>query len=65
MIMVKKKYLAPALKEIEIKQSQFLCGSGVTGPNGTGYGGVDTGGTKDPSSRRYSGWDNDEDEEDI
>ena len=64
MIMVKKTYTAPALKEIEIKQTQFLCGSGVTG-NGIGYGGKDTNGTKDPSSRRYNGWDDDEDEEDI
>ena len=44
---------------------QVLAGSGVRGNNGSGYGGVDTGGTKDPAAPRYHGYDDDdEDEED-
>lgn len=31
---------------------------------GVGYGGIDEEGTKDPSARRFSVWDDDEEEED-
>ena len=32
----------------------------IIGPEGTGYGGVDENGTKDPASRLFDVWDDDE-----
>jgi hypothetical protein len=48
--MEKKEYTAPAVVLVKTEATQLLSGSGV---NATGleYGGVDTGGAIDPSSR--------------
>ena len=63
---MKKTYLAPQVLIVEVKGQQILAGSDVssTGLSGfNGYGGVDTNGTKDPSSRHNNGWWDDEDED--
>ena len=57
---MKKTYKSP-VTEIVVSSMQPLL-NGVSG-EGMGYGGVDEGGTKDPSSRRRRHWDDDEDEE--
>lgn len=49
MIMKKKKYIAPECEVIESDSIELLT---VSDPDrGIGYGGVDTGGTKEPSAR--------------
>ena len=58
----KKTYIVPAIAEEAVLTEQFLAVSGVSSDNGIGYGGVDTEGEKDPSSRRDA-WDDLEDEE--
>ena len=58
----KKTYIVPAIAEEAVLTEQFLADSGVSSDNGIGYGGVDTEGEKDPSSRRDA-WDDLEDEE--
>ena len=52
----KKTYIVPAIAEEAVLTEQFLADSGVSSDNGIGYGGVDTEGEKDPSSRRDA-WD--------
>ena len=58
----KKTYIVPAIAEEAVLTDQLLADSGVSSDNGIGYGGVDTEGSKDPSSRRDA-WDDLEDEE--
>lgn len=58
----KKTYIVPAIAEEAVLTEQFLADSGVSSDNGIGYGGVDTEGEKDPSSRRDA-WDDLDDEE--
>ena len=58
----KKTYIVPAIAEEAVLTEQFLADSGVSSDNGIGYGGVDTEGEKDPSSRRDA-WDDPEEEE--
>ena len=58
----KKTYIVPAIAEEAVLTDQLLADSGVSSDNGIGYGGVDTEGEKDPSSRRDA-WDDLEDEE--
>lgn len=59
---MKKRYIAPQItREVALRVHAMLCasdGSGVTS-NGIGYGGVDTGGTLDPSAREDDFWDED------
>jgi hypothetical protein len=44
---------------------QMLAASGVSGKGGKiGYGGVDSGGTKDPSAPAYEDYDDEEEEDD-
>ena len=62
MMKTKKTYIVPAIAEEAVLTEQFLADSGVSSDNGIGYGGVDTEGEKDPSSRRDA-WDDLEDEE--
>ena len=51
MIMKKKNYIAPEYEVIESDSIELLT---VSDPDrGIGYGGVDTGGTKEPSARAY------------
>ena len=52
----KKTYIVPAIAEEAVLTEQFLADSGVSSDNGIGFGGVDTEGEKDPSSRRDA-WD--------
>lgn len=58
----KKTYIVPAIAEEAVLTEQFLADSGVSSDNGIGYGGVDTEGEKEPSSRRDA-WDDLDDEE--
>ncbi len=61
--MMKKKYTVPLMENIAMSCLQMLTASdSVKGPDGTGYGGVDTDGTKDPASRQYNSWGGDEEE---
>jgi hypothetical protein len=48
--MKKKAYMMPAMQVVKIDNVQLLSGSGVTSENGIGFGGVDEGGTLDPSA---------------
>lgn len=58
----KKIYIVPAIAEEAVLTEQFLADSGVSSDNGIGFGGVDTEGEKDPSSRRDA-WDDLDEEE--
>jgi len=58
--MMKKTYMAPESGVVMLKRVELLTIS--SGDRGIGYGGVDTGGAKDPSGRAYD-YDYDEDEE--
>ena len=62
MMKTKKTYIVPAIAEEAVLTEQFLADSGVSSDNGIGYGGVDTEGSKDPSSRRDA-WDDLDEEE--
>ena len=62
MMKTKKTYIVPAIAEEAVLTEQFLADSGVSSDNGIGYGGVDTEGEKDPSSRRDA-WDDLDEEE--
>lgn len=67
---MKKKYSAPSILVSEMELATVICVSGVGG-SGTpgepgqdiGYGGVDEGGVKNPASRQFNGWG--EEEEDL
>ena len=60
---MKKQYIRPSMSEEKLDSMQLLSGSIKSSNDEIGYGGVDDGGTLDPSSRRFGiGWD-DEDEE--
>ena len=60
---MKKQYIIPYMSEVTLDSMQLLSGSIKSSNDEIGYGGVDDGGTKDPSSRRYQfDWD-EEDEE--
>lgn len=59
---MKKNYIAPAItREVALKERTIVCASGVTS-DGIGYGGVDTDGTMEPSSRQDNGWLDEENE---
>lgn len=62
---MKMKYFKPSIKMIMVPTDDLLTGSlngYVDGNSGIGYGGVDTGGNKDPEAKEYfqvefqSGW---------
>ena len=61
--MKKNTYIVPTVTEEVVLTEQFLASSGVNSNNGIGYGGVDTEGEKEPSSR-HNVWE-DFDEEDF
>ena len=46
---MKKLYITPLMKQEQAEASEILASSGVGSDIGIGYGGVDTGGTLDPS----------------
>ena len=58
-----KKYLKPSTEVVETKLTELICGSkDITSDKSIDYGGIDEEGTKDPASRRYNNWEEDEDE---
>ena len=59
---MKKQYIRPSMSELTLDSMQLLSGSIKSSNDDIGYGGVDDGGTKDPSSRRF-GFDWDEEDE--
>lgn len=59
---MKKQYIKPSMSEVTLDSMQLLSGSIKSSNDDIGYGGVDDGGTKDPSSRRF-GFDWDEEDE--
>ena len=63
---MKKVYMTPTLEVVRMMTMQVLAGSGVTGNNGIGHGGIDHDGSHDPSAphHRYNEDEEDEEEED-
>lgn len=62
---MKKNYIAPSIEVANIEMQQMFAGSDgfTTNQEGLGgYGGVDTDGSKNPSSRRRSIWDDEEED---
>ena len=58
---MKKMYSKPQMELVEMATAYMLASSdSIKGLDGMGYGGVDDDGTKDPSSRQYNGWNDDE-----
>ena len=67
---MKKKYSVPNIQVNKIGLAAMVCVSGVCGSGVSGepgedidYGGVDGEGTKDPASRRFNEWGEEEEEE--
>lgn len=49
---MKKIYLKPAVDVVNIESSSLVCASDdIVSPKGMKYGGIDTGGAKDPEAR--------------
>jgi len=60
----KKKYSTPIIVKTIVVNMQLLSASdSITSPNGIKYGGVDAGGTRDPSSRRFNDFEDDDEED--
>lgn len=60
---MKKEYMQPSVMMVQTRLAMIICDSqGITSDKGIDYGGVDEDGTKEPAARRYSVW-NDEEEE--
>ena len=58
---MKKIYMKPSTEVVETKLTGLICGSNdITTDKGINYGGIDEEGTKDPASRRYDNWEEDE-----
>ena len=58
---MKKMYSKPQMELVEMATAYMLANSdSIKGLDGTSYGGVDEDGTKDPASRQYNGWNDDE-----
>lgn len=54
---MKKTYLQPSAEMDYMETESMICSSpGVASDTGIGYGGVDEEGVKDPASRRYDVW---------
>ena len=54
---MKKRYIIPQVSIVQIMHELPIAGSGVTGNNGIGYGGVDTDGTLEPSVKEFNEFD--------
>ena len=52
---MKKRYIQPCMKDERAQAAEILAGSGVTGNDGIGYGGIDNNGTLDPEAKE-SAW---------
>lgn len=63
---MKKMYSKPQMEVVSVSVADLLANSNsITGPEGTGYGGVDEDGSIIPAARRHHGvWEDDEEEED-
>jgi hypothetical protein len=60
---MKKNYIQPSVSMDKMGIQVILAGSpGVTSNKGIGYGGVDVDGIKDPASRQWDMWDDEDDE---
>ena len=61
---MKKVYIAPTMgKNIDMDITLLTTSTSITGMDDEiGYGGVDENGEKDPSSRFYQGWNEEEEE---
>ena len=55
--MKRKRYMSPAIEAEGMSAMELLAASGVRSDKGIGYGGVDSGGTKDPSAPGYDDYD--------
>lgn len=53
---MKKTYIEPQMKVCFYDTESILDGTGVTGDNGTDWGGVDETGEKDPDANSMSTW---------
>ena len=61
---MKKIYAHPQAVITDIEAREFLMSSGVSDPErNIDYGGVDAEGEKDPASRRYDIWEDEEEED--
>ena len=59
---MKKIYLTPTVVVVKMAVKERLLGT-ISNNKGIRYGGVDTNGGKDPSSRQYNWFDDDYDDE--
>ena len=50
---MKRNYIKPTVKELNVSEILIQNTSGVTSDNGIGYGGTDTGGTQNPEAKQY------------
>ena len=55
--MKKTAYIRPQVKTCMMEAESLMVDSGVTGDNGTGWGGTDEGGNKDPDANGTDMWD--------
>lgn len=61
---MKKTYTMPRTAVVGCTTVSMIAGSGgIKGPSGTGYGGKDNDGTKQPAARHHNVWDEEEEEE--
>lgn len=56
---MKKIYMTPCMKQETAECCSMLAQSGISSNNGIGYGGIDTGGDKEPAAKEFL-WDNSE-----
>ena len=61
---MKKEYISPSTDVTVTRAGTLMTASGVSDPDrDIDYGGVDEEGNKDPASRRYDVWGDDEEEQ--
>lgn len=61
---MKKEYIEPDTNVVETRPGTLMTASGVCDTDkDIDYGGVDEEGNKDPASRRYNTWDDEEEQE--
>ncbi|MBR4388711.1 MAG: hypothetical protein IKT00_05995 [Prevotella sp.] len=53
---MKKAYIQPQVEVYTWTSDMTMAGSGVTGDNGIGWGGVDEEGNKDPDANSFATW---------
>ena len=60
---MKKIYMQPSTKEVQLRPSSLVCTSGMYSAKGIGYGGVDVNGQMTANSRRMLRDDFDDDDD--